>query len=917
MKKGKFFDVFDVTIHNPKLREHINSLPYDKRVKAILDYSTIKGQVNFNINPKYKQALDSIAPNLYKEGNLNNEDVSLILNTISSNEGLNRAITSNSIGDTTILPVLEVNAPHKGDRTNITKGTYKLPFTTIDGIDYFQDSSLKDTGTSYYTKEALDDLYFKNNPTYFSRQSLKTLKDKANLDYAQRSWLSSGNLDNNDLDKAYLEQFKHNVSPKGVLVDSNIVESISRNYNKGKNAGLLDYVDPIVDGIDLLALGAQYIPQTKLAGTLVGGAADAYQIWRALNKRNYLESASNVGELMLNSIPTSKFKYGKATSVLGNALTRLGSAVDNDRYYKQRDYRLDKKDIQEYKFNEYSKGGLMNFTEFNTGGLHEQNPYGGIPMGIGMNGKPNLVEEGETKYNDYIFSDRLIPSDNIIDELGLPKHMRNKSYSDISKYLMKESEERPNDIISKRGKEYSMSKLIDSQENTKQYKQQHYPNTFAEGGDLEEYPFDFMDDVLLNPWAWGSTALSIGLGSAANKYLKLNPRTRITRGIKRAYRGTGRAFKELPSNLGNAGRAAVQFVKAHPKSTATIGSLGLGLGGISLAKEDIWSPTEQRTRDYEHTLQSDSTYNAISKELNDLKSSLYGKPYKDADIVNIKKLEEKRLQREHQLLGASPLGNSYSLGGDLLRYAPIVASGIHSLTDLLGLTNKQDYTNADKVASLANNYKDYTYSPIGTKMEYNPLDFNYHANKLSQQSAATRSHIMNTSGANRSTALAGLLAGDLNAQLALGNLARQTQEHNNAQRNQVLQYNNQLDQLNEQRRMQVEQTNTALQQLRDNLVIKGLSLRDREDQLSGLSRTQNLNTFVNNLGSLGRELVSLNTANSMYPYKRNLDGTISYKFPTTPTPNSVTPVSSLPNLNGLLPDMSTFGKYRSLFKMYK
>ena len=43
-------------------------------------------------------------------------------------------------------------------------------------------------------------------------------------------------------------------------------------------------------------------------------------------------------------------------------------------------------------------------TIFEEGGSHQENPLGGIPQGVGSNGKPNLVEEGETKWNDYIFS---------------------------------------------------------------------------------------------------------------------------------------------------------------------------------------------------------------------------------------------------------------------------------------------------------------------------------------------------------------------------------------------------------------------------------------------------------------------------------------------------------------------------------
>lgn len=51
------------------------------------------------------------------------------------------------------------------------------------------------------------------------------------------------------------------------------------------------------------------------------------------------------------------------------------------------------------------------FNSFNEGGLHENNPYGGIPQGTGSNGKMNTVEEGESSFNfedgKYIFSNRL------------------------------------------------------------------------------------------------------------------------------------------------------------------------------------------------------------------------------------------------------------------------------------------------------------------------------------------------------------------------------------------------------------------------------------------------------------------------------------------------------------------------------
>lgn len=62
--------------------------------------------------------------------------------------------------------------------------------------------------------------------------------------------------------------------------------------------------------------------------------------------------------------------------------------------------------------NSFEMGGDINSEDervvyFEGGGSHEENPLGGIPQGVGANGKPNLVEEGETKWNDYIFSNSI------------------------------------------------------------------------------------------------------------------------------------------------------------------------------------------------------------------------------------------------------------------------------------------------------------------------------------------------------------------------------------------------------------------------------------------------------------------------------------------------------------------------------
>ena len=111
------------------------------------------------------------------------------------------------------------------------------------------------------------------------------------------------------------------------------------------------------------------------------------------------------------------------------------------------------------------------FTYVGNGGSHEANPNEGVQVGIDPNGVPNLVEEGEVIWNDYVFSKRLT----------VPKSFRNKykfkdedpiSFADAAKKFAEENKERPNDPISKRGRDALLSALMDQQEEVRLKKQQ-------------------------------------------------------------------------------------------------------------------------------------------------------------------------------------------------------------------------------------------------------------------------------------------------------------------------------------------------------------------------------------------------------------------------------------------------------------
>lgn len=100
------------------------------------------------------------------------------------------------------------------------------------------------------------------------------------------------------------------------------------------------------------------------------------------------------------------------------------------------------------------------------GGTHEQNPYGGVPAGVDPQGIPNLVEEGETIWDDYVFSDRLKVPKSLVKKLGLGGSKKGITYADASKKIAENSgvELRPNDPISKRTEEAQLAELEVSQE---------------------------------------------------------------------------------------------------------------------------------------------------------------------------------------------------------------------------------------------------------------------------------------------------------------------------------------------------------------------------------------------------------------------------------------------------------------------
>lgn len=182
------------------------------------------------------------------------------------------------------------------------------------------------------------------------------------------------------------------------------------------------------------------------------------------NRGKFTESANRAGmgvQEYARHILANKDKYSSTLVKRANfARNAAGWKHALGGYIKDRD------DMYNNMLESQTHGGDFSngVTFINSGGTHEQNPFEGVPMGVAPDGKPNLVEEGEVLYNDYVFSNRLHPTDKELKESNLPKKYKGHTFALIAEDMSKESAERPNDPISKRGLEASLGKLASLQE---------------------------------------------------------------------------------------------------------------------------------------------------------------------------------------------------------------------------------------------------------------------------------------------------------------------------------------------------------------------------------------------------------------------------------------------------------------------
>ena len=565
-------------------------------------------------------------------------------------------------------------------------------------------------------------------------------------------------------------------------------------------------------------------------------------------------------------------------------------------------------------------GGTYNggLEYINNGHTHSENPYGGVPMGTDRNGTPNLVEEGETIWNDYVFSNRLKVPETLTDKYKLSKDI---TFAEASKKLGKEIEETPNDPISKRTFNSFMQDLQQSQEEVKAKKelakakrQFNKLSPQEQLGILNGTPVQGDNTMLSNPnemasnepqqfdnGGWMFDNMWEGAPEYQNSYLKGNipyyqgkvsSKGYSVKDIEGTdnYKNFTKYALTLPDNhnywqtLSNKTGKDVTYLKNNYERLRNDGKLGWvhrtpKFNNISTQADTpftIYQPLD--------ALGNQKPFNMLSP---------YGMGYSANDIVPFSDRVDANgntvidlKNKEFISTDTKKKTNNKEDNGLLptwMRYAPIVGSAIGAASSLL---SKPDESSADAILTAAREAGQYTpisFNPIGDYIQYNPFDRDYYINKLNAESGAARRAIINQASGNRGNAMAGILAADYNAQNQLGALARQAEEYNLAQRQKVAEFNRGTNMFNTEGMFKADAANQAAKMQARSTLLQGTMqaerLRQAARQQLAAERSANLTNLFNNIGNIGRENMNFNILNTSaaFPWAMTNKGESKYK----------------------------------------
>lgn len=456
------------------------------------------------------------------------------------------------------------------------------------------------------------------------------------------------------------------------------------------------------------------------------------------------------------------------------------------------------------------------------GGSHEENPIGGVPQGIAPDGKSNLVEEGEVIYNDYVYSKRLNVPKEDYEMLGL-KGEKKYTYADAAEYIQRESEERPNDPISKRNLQTMMSRLQSSQEIFKQKRDEaKLKRAFAKLSPEEQaYMIQAMQQPQMS--ANGGYLFFDGGGFTYN-----DGRVGLTEGSD---------YYNIYNNLNSEDKAYIDTQLAGFKPNQ------------GESQEDFM----YRLEDSLHTLLDPKVQQFTPKitSVNDdgtLTMEFVNTPYKGYNATE----ENNYANMMADLYGVNKKFNSNNKNNlaQALRAAPIAGSFLGAMSALL---DNPDYSTMKRTEDMYRQIPMVSPKPIGDRMSYTPMDINYIMTQIGNQNLGARRAVIENGAGNAGTAANAIIASNYRGNNALGDAFRSALEYNQNKDNIVREFNRGTNTFNSEADFRSQAQNQARAgQIAEAFLKTGAM---RQDELAALqaSRSAQLTALFNNLGNLGKD----------------------------------------------------------------
>lgn len=537
---------------------------------------------------------------------------------------------------------------------------------------------------------------------------------------------------------------------------------------------------------------------------------------------------------------------------------------------------------------------MTGLTYIDNGDTHENNPYEGVPMGADSEGTPNLVEQGEVVFNDYVYSNRL----------QVPKAVRKKyklrdnmTFADAVKYLTKSYEERPNDSISRDTSMEVLADLANVQEVIRTNKGYNSDknisayggkiNKFKTGGDTKETDFNWnnlgetplWNNLLEQPNQSSPTILNnTWMPTVINPY----------KGVPNYYgydkpfwmNDKGEYNKEYIDFINNVYN--VDMFKKHLKDQFNWYDNATEEQKKSPRYAAIQNFIDTSPEWYENrnTIDdwaiSDNLFNTAKKLALDKNTGIMhvgdmfaqykrGKanslmpnglfPNNLNDRIKTPDLIKNAGKEEPPLY----LGRS----NEAHRYAPAIGLGAAVISDALGITNNPEYENAARIEAASRaDYKPVGWNRVGNMLRYDPIDRDHYLNRLDAIASANRRAIANQSAGNRGAAIAGLLASDYNTIDRLGETDFNAAKENFARRAQVEEFNRATSQLNSQGLLQADTANQGAYANALGRRLTGLTtaaqMRQGIKDAAEANRAANISEFLSALGDIGYENKSMN-----------------------------------------------------------